>query len=92
MDKVVTENAGKFSSDRLSIPSYDQVASCVPNLISSDVDDGSLCATSQQTAGEKLFLLESVVCNDDEGTALPNMVANNGHRRKREYVSCPLNS
>uniref|UniRef100_A0A7C9ATY0 Uncharacterized protein n=2 Tax=Opuntia streptacantha TaxID=393608 RepID=A0A7C9ATY0_OPUST len=30
MDKVVTENAGKFSSDRSSIPPYDQVASCVP--------------------------------------------------------------
>lgn len=86
MDKVMTENAGKFTSDdSITPPSY-QLASCVPHPISSNVDDGSLCATSQQTAGEKLFLLESVVRNHEGGTTLPNTIENNGHPRKCEYM------
>lgn len=86
MDEVMTENAGKFTSDDSSIPPSNQLASCVPHPISSYVDDGSLRAISQQTSGEKLFLLESVVCNNEEGTPLPNMIENNGHPRKCEYM------
>lgn len=103
MDKVVTENAEKFTSDIASSAPCDPLASCALNPNSLNVDGDSLRTISPQTAGKRLFVPESVVYNTGEETPLPNMteslrpikcenMENNGFLTHNQPVKQELNN